>query len=146
MWLVNEVTRTIDSKMSVALYCAGLGDVIRVCYETASYRTISAATEPVPVIVASHNPFAMEIFRHHRNAKNFILYDLAHKYEEFLAAGLRGPDINRALCEFAGLDSFAAMQMGMSPCLMRRMMWPRRVTSYFSRLRAMRRIVRCRQR
>jgi hypothetical protein len=104
MWLVNEATRTIDSKMSVALYCAGLGDVIRVCYETASYRTISAATEPVPVIVASHNPFAMEIFRHHRNAKNFILYDLAHKYEEFLAAGLRGPDINRALCEFAGLD------------------------------------------
>ncbi len=104
MRLVNEATRTFDTKMKVALYCAGLGDVIRVIYETASYRTLSETTEPVPVIVASHNPFAMEIFRHHRNAKNFILYDLAHKYEEFLASGLRGPDINRALCQFAGLD------------------------------------------
>lgn len=90
--------------MKGALYCAGLGDVIRICYETASYRLIGEATEPVPVIVASHNPFAMEIFRHHRNARNFILYDLAHKYEEYLAAGLRGADINRALCQFAGVD------------------------------------------
>jgi hypothetical protein len=78
--------------------------VIRAFYETASYRLIGEATAPVPVIVASHNPFTMEIFRFHRNAKNFILYDLAHKYEEYLAAGLRGIDINRALCRFAGVD------------------------------------------
>lgn len=90
--------------MSAALFAAGLGDVIRVCYQNASYRMLSEATQPVPVIVASHNPFSIEIFRHHRNAKNFILYDLAHKYEEFLNAGLRGPDISRALCDFAGVD------------------------------------------
>ncbi|OYW77595.1 MAG: hypothetical protein B7Z37_03310 [Verrucomicrobia bacterium 12-59-8] len=90
--------------MSSALFSAGLGDVIRVCYQNASYRMLSETTQPVPVIMASHNPFAMEIFRHHRNAKHFILYDLAHKYEEFLNAGLRGPDISRALCDFAGVD------------------------------------------
>ncbi len=90
--------------MSATLFCAGLGDVIRVCYQNAGYRALSETTQPVPVIVASHNPFSIEIFRHHRNAKNFILYDLAHKYEEFLNAGLRGPDINRALCDFSGVD------------------------------------------
>jgi hypothetical protein len=90
--------------MSVALFSAGLGDVIRVCYQSASYRVLSETTQPVPVIVASHNPFAIEIFRHHRNAANFILYDFAHKFEEFFNAGLRGPDISRALCEFAGTD------------------------------------------
>lgn len=104
MRLVNVTTRTFDSTMKGALYCAGLGDVIRICYETASYRLISETQEPVPVIVASHNPFTMEIFRHHRNAKNFILYDLAHKYEEYLGSGLRGVEINRALCRFAGVD------------------------------------------
>ena len=90
--------------MTGALYCAGLGDVIRICYQTASYRIIGEATEPVPVIVASHNPFAIEIFRNHRNARNFILYDLGHKYEEYLGAGLRGADINKAICKFAGVD------------------------------------------
>ncbi|WP_395743274.1 hypothetical protein [Prosthecobacter sp.] len=90
--------------MSAALFAAGLGDVIRICYQNAAYRVLSEATHPVPVIVASHNPFSIEIFRHHRNARNFILYDLAHKYEEFLNAGLRGPEISRALCGFAGVD------------------------------------------
>ena len=90
--------------MSAALFAAGLGDVIRSCYLNAAYRVLSEATQPVPIIMASHNPFTVEIFRHHRNAKNFILYDLAHKYEEFLAAGLQGVDIHRALCEFAGVD------------------------------------------
>lgn len=90
--------------MSVALFAAGLGDVIRVCYQNAAYRVLSEAAQPVHVLMASHNPFAIEIFRHHRNAKNFILYDLAHKFEEFFNAGLRGPDISRALCDFAGVD------------------------------------------
>ncbi len=98
------MTRTIASQMSAALFSAGLGDVIRVCYQNAGYRVLSETTQPIPVIIASHNPFSIEIFRHHRNAKNFILYDLAHKYEEFLNAGLRGVDINRALCAFARLD------------------------------------------
>ncbi|MFZ2281331.1 MAG: hypothetical protein WAW39_26265 [Prosthecobacter sp.] len=90
--------------MSAALFAAGLGDVIRVCYQNASYRVLSETTQPVPVIMASHNPFSIEIFRHHRNAKNFILYDLAHKYVEFFNAGLRGVDISRELCAFAGVD------------------------------------------
>ncbi|MEZ5385856.1 MAG: hypothetical protein R3F13_10100 [Prosthecobacter sp.] len=90
--------------MSVALFSAGLGDVIRACYLRAGYRMLGEVTRPTPVIVASHNPFSIEIFRHHRNAGNFILYDLAHKFEEFFNAGLRGPDISRALCEFVGHD------------------------------------------
>lgn len=102
--LVNVSSRTIASRMSVALFSAGLGDVIRTCYLTASYRTISEASQPVPVIVASHNPFAIEIFRHHRNAENFILHELGDKFEEFFTAGLRGPDISRALCECVGAD------------------------------------------
>lgn len=104
MHLVKVMPQTISLPMSAALFAAGLGDVIRACYLTASYRVLSETTRPVPVIVASHNPFSMEIFRHHRSAKNFILYDLGHKYQEFLHAGLRGPDISRALCDFAGVD------------------------------------------
>lgn len=104
MRLVNVGANAFASRMSGAIYFAGLGDVIRICYQNAAYRAISEAQTPVPVIVASHNPFAIEIFRHHRNAKNFILYELGHKYEEYLAAGLRGVDINRAICDFAGVD------------------------------------------
>lgn len=102
--LVNVVDDTNASTMSAALFAAGLGDVIRSIYLNASYGVLSAATQPTPIIMASHNPFAIEIFRYHRNAKNFILYDLAHKFEEFFHAGLRGIDINRALCGFAGVD------------------------------------------
>jgi hypothetical protein len=102
--LVNVSTQTIASQMSAALFAAGLGDVIRACYLNTSYHALSETTQPVPVIVASHNPFSIEIFRHHRNAKNFIIYDLGHKYQEFLDAGLRGPEISRALCDFAGVD------------------------------------------
>lgn len=90
--------------MQAVLYCAGLGDVIRVIYQTGAYKFISETTTPVKVLSASHNPFALEIFRHHRNAKNFVLHELGHKYEEFLVSGLRGGDINRALCEFAGVE------------------------------------------
>lgn len=90
--------------MSAALFTAGLGDVIRTCYQSAAYRVISAAESPVRVIVGSHNPYTIEIFRHHRNAKNFILYDLGHKYEELLRDGLRGIHLNRAICAFAGVD------------------------------------------
>lgn len=111
MRLVNVSTARFASRMSVALFSAGLGDVIRSCYMNASYRILSETTRPLPVILASHNPFAIEIFRHHRNAPYFILYDLAHKYDEFFNAGLRGPDISRALCEFAGLD-YAQMIRG----------------------------------
>lgn len=90
--------------MSVALFNAGLGDIIRTCYLTASYQAISEAQTPLPVIVASHNPFSLEIFRHHRNAGNFILYDLGHKFQEFIYAGLRGAELNDELCRFAGVD------------------------------------------
>lgn len=99
-----------ESIMPVALFCAGLGDVIRSCYLNASYRILSETTKPLPVLVAAHNPFALEIFRHHRNAGQFILYDLGHKYLEYLDAGKRGAEINRALCEFAGVDYAAVIR------------------------------------
>jgi hypothetical protein len=90
--------------MRPVLFSAGLGDVIRLCYLTRSHQHLTEARQPVQVLVASHNPFSMELFRVHRNAGNFVLYDLGHKYQEFLAQGLQGPMINRALCEFAGVD------------------------------------------
>jgi hypothetical protein len=89
--------------MQAVLYSAGLGDVIRSIYLTRSYQFISETKVPVKVLCASHNPFSLEIFRHHRNATNFLLHDLGHKYDEFLNAGMRGEEINRALCEFAGV-------------------------------------------
>lgn len=90
--------------MSVALFSAGLGDIIRTCYLTQSYHVVSHTRVKFPVIVASHNPYSMEIFRYHRNAEHLLLYELGHKYQEFLAAGLRGPAISRALVEFAGYE------------------------------------------
>ncbi len=86
----------------VALFSAGLGDVIRVMYQSNHYKYICEATEPVHVIVASHNPFTMEIFKFHRNAHNFILYDLGHKYEECIRSGVMGPDITNTLYGFIG--------------------------------------------
>ena len=90
--------------MKAVLFLAGMGDVIRTIYQTDRYRYISEATSPVPIILASHNPFTSEIFRYHRNARNFVIYELAHKYDEFLASGLRGEEIDQALCAFAGLE------------------------------------------
>lgn len=91
-----------DEPVKVALFSAGLGDVIRVMYQTNHYKHICEATKPVHVIVASHNPFTMEIFRFHRNAHNFILYDLGHKYEECIKNGVLGPDITDTLLKFIG--------------------------------------------
>lgn len=90
--------------MKTVLFSAGLGDVIRSIYLQRGYEAVSEATETVRVIVASTNPFATEIFRFHRNARNILLCDLGHKFDEFLEAGLRGVELNRALCEFAGVD------------------------------------------
>jgi hypothetical protein len=89
--------------MQAALFPAGLGDVIRRIYLTRSYKVISESTEPVKVLCASHNPFTSEIFRFHRNSSNFIIYELGHKYEEFLQQGLRAVELDRAVCEFAGV-------------------------------------------
>lgn len=86
----------------VALFSAGLGDVIRVMYQSNHYKYICEATEPVHVIVASHNPFTMEIFKFHRNAHNFILYDLGHKYEECIRSEVFGTDITNTLYGFIG--------------------------------------------
>jgi hypothetical protein len=98
--------------MQPVLYCAGLGDVIRSIYKSAGYKYLCETTAPVPVIVASHNPFTIEIFRFHKNARNFVLYELTHKYIEFMEAGLRGAEINKALCEFAGLDHNSLVRGG----------------------------------
>jgi hypothetical protein len=97
--------------MQAVLYSAGLGDVLRVIYQTGSYKFLSETTVPIKVICASHNPFTLEIFRYHRNNKNLLLYELGHKYDQFHDAGLRGPDINKAICEFAGVD-YAALIRG----------------------------------
>jgi Glycosyltransferase sugar-binding region containing DXD motif len=84
-------------------FSAGLGDVIRNIYLHGCYESLSNATTPTAVVVASHNLFSIEIFRHHRNARNFLLYDLGHKYQEFLDAGMRGVEIVRAMEAFTGL-------------------------------------------
>jgi hypothetical protein len=89
--------------MQAALFAAGLGDVIRKIYLTRSYQILSETKEPVKVLCASHNPFASEIFRFHRNASNFIIYELGHKYDEFLRKGLRALELDKAICEFAGV-------------------------------------------
>lgn len=89
--------------MQAVLYMAGLGDVIRSIYLTRTYQFISETAEPVKVLCASHNPYALEIFRHHRNAKQFVLHDLGHKFEEFLNAGLHGAEMIDGLCSFAGV-------------------------------------------
>ncbi|MEZ0274920.1 MAG: hypothetical protein ACAH88_08445 [Roseimicrobium sp.] len=87
--------------MQAVFFGAGLGDVIRRIYLTGAYKFISETTEPVKVISASHNPFTTEIFRYHRNAKNFVILELGHKYEELLNAGLRANALDQAVCEFA---------------------------------------------
>lgn len=87
--------------MQAVLFRAGLGDVIRTIYMTEAYKFISETREPVKLISASHNPFTTEIFRYHRNSKNFLILELGHKYEELLHAGLRAADLDHAICEFA---------------------------------------------
>ena len=97
--------------MQAALFTAGLGDCVRTIYKTRHYQMICEARERVAVLVGSHNPFALEIFRFHRNARNFVLYDVGHMYQAFFEDGLRGPDITKALCEFAGVD-YASLPKG----------------------------------
>lgn len=88
--------------MKVTYFGAGLGDVIRSIYLRESYKLLSETSEPTAVIVASHNPYSIEIFRHHRNNSNFVLYDLGHKYLEFIDSGMKGPEILESLVAFAG--------------------------------------------
>lgn len=90
--------------MRPVIFTAGLGDVIRTCYLTRSLQHLEEAASPVPVVVASHNPFSMELFRFHRNATQFVLYDLGHKYQELLGQKLTAREINEELCRFAGVD------------------------------------------
>lgn len=101
---MNEQQTASQDDARLTIFGAGLGDVIRMLYKNKSYQYVCDTKIHVPIVVCSHNPFTIEIFKFHRNASNFILYDLAHKYDEFLAKGLRGPDINKAICQFAGLD------------------------------------------
>lgn len=99
----DQTSLDIKPMTKTCIFGAGLGDVIRVIHLNASYQHISTTKAPVNVILASHNPFAIEIFRHHRNASNFVLYELGHKYIEFLRAGLKGRAVTQALMDFAGL-------------------------------------------
>jgi hypothetical protein len=102
--------------MSQPLYfSAGLGDVIRVIYRTGAYQQLSEATLTTPVIVASHNPFAIEIFRYHRNSRHFLLYDLGHKYSQFFETGLRGVEIIHAMEAFVGLPLEAGRRLPVVP-------------------------------
>jgi hypothetical protein len=89
--------------MRPVIFTAGLGDVIRTCYLTRSLQHLEEAASPVSVLVASHNPFSMELFRFHRNATQFVLYDLGHKYQELLGK-LTAREINEEICRFAGVD------------------------------------------
>jgi len=88
--------------MKVTYFGAGLGDVIRSIYLREGYKLLSETSEPTAVIVASHNPYSIEIFRHHKNNSNFILYDLGHKFDEFLHDGMDGSKMLESLVNFAG--------------------------------------------
>lgn len=44
------------------VFAAGLGDVIRVIFLRDSYRRLSMTDQPTAVVLASHNPFSIEIF------------------------------------------------------------------------------------
>lgn len=101
--------------MRPVIFSAGLGDVIRTCYLTRSLQHLEEAASPVPVVVASHNPFSMELFRFHRNATQFVLYDLGHKYQELLGTGLTAREMNEAICRFAGVDHASLVREAASP-------------------------------
>ncbi len=88
--------------MKVTYFGAGLGDVIRSIYLREGYRLLSETTEPMAVIVASHNPYSIEIFRHHKNNSKFVLYDLGHKFDEFLHSRMDGSKMLESLVTFAG--------------------------------------------
>lgn len=101
--------------MRPVIFSAGLGDVIRTCYLTRSLQHLEEAASPVPVVVASHNPFSMELFRFHRNASQFVLYDLGHKYQELLGRGLSAREINEEICRFAGVDHASLVRGSADP-------------------------------
>lgn len=100
----------LDPSRKFAYFAGGLGDVFRSAYREAAYAWLSSVEEPTAVLVASHNPFTVEIFRHHRNSKNFVILDLGHKFEELVGAGLRGVEVTERICSFAGLARRGAVR------------------------------------
>ena len=92
-----------DRSHGVGFFDGGLGDIVRIIYQSDAYRWLSGVTSPTPVVVASGNPFSVEIFRCHRNSGNFVIYDLSRKRQLLMAEGLRGIECHQALCDFAGL-------------------------------------------
>lgn len=101
--------------MRPVIFTAGLGDIIRTCYLTRSLQHLEEASSPVPVVVASHNPFSIELFRFHRNATQFVLYDLGHKYQELVGKKLSPREMNERICRFAGVDHASLVRDPASP-------------------------------
>jgi hypothetical protein len=93
-----------ERKEPFVYFTGGLGDIIRTIYMTKSYQFISETKKQTIIIIASHNPYVVELFKFHKNAKNFIIIDLSHKYLEYLYQGLKGPQITHRLCFFLKLN------------------------------------------
>jgi ADP-heptose:LPS heptosyltransferase len=62
----------------------GLGDVARRFYLTNTYTVLAEVAEPLWVLCFSHNPAALQFFRHHPNHRKLILIDLGHVYMSLL--------------------------------------------------------------
>lgn len=90
--------------MKAVFFAAGLGDFIRVCYQTNSYTLLSETQEMVTVVLALHNPYAAECFYNHPHRSFLRVIDLPGQYELQRGLGLRGEELHHALMRIAGVD------------------------------------------
>ena len=77
----------------------GLGDVIHRLYGDENFNSISLYDE-VHVLMASHNPFAYELFALHPCAERIRIFHAGHTYLEFWKKGLRNQAMVEAICKF----------------------------------------------
>lgn len=80
-------------------YDAGLGDVLHRLHGDENFNKISMA-DRVNVLMASHNPYAYELFAYHPCNYKIRIIHAGHKYADLWNAGVRNQDMVEKLCQF----------------------------------------------
>lgn len=91
----------------------GLGDLVLRLYRRNACEILDDADSPHNLIMMCNNPYALELFKWHPNRKNFIFFDLHHKWLEFQGPGDSPEDVIKRVYQF--LDLPIELRVGMGP-------------------------------
>ncbi|MCB1078389.1 MAG: hypothetical protein KDM63_00150 [Verrucomicrobiae bacterium] len=81
----------------------GLGDIIMKLYRSTGYHSLEHASETTNILLVTHNPFVAELFRWHPNREHFVIFDLFHKFREYVDKGYKRGERIDQIFKFLGI-------------------------------------------